>query len=149
MIYQLKNNARDLTRLTAYLQLVDKDFEISLSSKIALSEYASKILQFGHIFVITTENDEILSCIGFYCNDMTSKIAYLSFLSTIKQASGKGYARILVKNAITFSKDNDMQKIYCDSINPIAIQIYKSIGFRIYHQEFQNSYTKSFLELKI
>lgn len=47
MIYHLKNKSSDYQLLLQYFYVVDNDFEISLSRKVDLKEYASKLLQNG------------------------------------------------------------------------------------------------------
>ena len=74
MIYHLKNVSNDYLLLLQYLQEIDNDFEISLSQKVNLEEYVSKLLQNGYVYTVIDENKRnILACVGFYCNDMNTQ----------------------------------------------------------------------------
>ena len=122
MIYHLKNVSNDYLLLLQYLQEIDNDFEISLSQKVNLEEYVSKLLQNGYVYTVIDENKRnILACVGFYCNDMNTHIAYLSLLSTRMQARGKGYAKLLVNTMVECCKKRGMYKIFCDSVNPLSL----------------------------
>lgn len=130
--------------LEDYLNEVDKDFNTPLSNKISISIFASKLVEYGKVFVIK-ENKETLAMISFYCNDTITHKAYLTILSTKERARGKGYARLLITKMISICKENKMQHIYCDSVNPIAISLYKSFGFT----EYKKEENKSYLELNL
>ena len=134
----------NLNDLISYLNDVDHDFGIPISEKITINYFAEKLLTFGKVFGVK-ENEEIVSCIGFYCNDNINRNAYLPILSTQKRARGKGYARILVNKMIEECKKCEMKTILCDSINPHAINLYKSIGFVQYNSEDN----KVFLKLEL
>lgn len=150
MIYHLKNVSNDYLLLLQYLQEIDNDFEISFSQKVNLEEYVSKLLQNGYVYTVIDENKRnILACVGFYCNDMNTHIAYLSLLSTRMQARGKGYAKLLVNTMVECCKKRGMYKIFCDSVNPIAVKLYKSCGFIQYKIESCERLTKTFLKLDL
>ena len=133
MIYHLKNVPNDYQLLLHYFQTVDNDFGISLSRKVDLKEYTSKLLKYGYVYAIMDENrQDILSCIVFYCNDMDTHIAYLPLLSTRADARGKGDGKLLVNEMIQCCKQKGMCRIICDSVNPVAVKLYKSLGITEY-----------------
>lgn len=135
---ELLTNQEDLYK---YLNDVDNDFGIPLSFKIDLKSFALKLIKYGQVYVIK-EDKHITAMIGFYCNDNINNNAYLPILSTKEIARGKGYARILINMMIDKCKNVGMKYIYCDSINPIAIALYKSLGFIEYKVEEEKSYLK-------
>ena len=145
MIYHLKNVPNDYQLLLHYFQTVDNDFGISLSRKVDLKEYTSKLLKYGYVYAIMDENrQDILSCIVFYCNDMDTHIAYLPLLSTRADARGKGYAKLLVNEMIQCCKQKGMCRIICDSV-----KLYKSLGFTEYQVQRCEQLTKTFLKLDL
>lgn len=127
-----------------YLHDVDNDFAIPLSRKVVIPSFAEKLLTFGNVFVVRY-NSRIAACIGFYCNDFVGGVAHLPILSTKEWARGKGFARLLIKRMIEECKSNNMSIILCDSVNPHAIALYKSLGFIEYKKEGE----KAFLKLQI
>lgn len=134
----------NLNDLINYLNDVDHDFGIPISEKTSINSFAEKLLQFGKVFGVK-ENEELVSCIGFYCNDKINQTAHLPILSTRKMARGKGYAHILVNKMIEECKKCEMKTILCDSINPHAVNLYKSVGFT----EFRSEGNKAFLKLEL
>lgn len=118
----------DLQTFIKYLYDVDRDFGIPISEKNKIEIFASKLLTNGNVYVVE-ENCEIVACVGFYCNDVVNNNAYLPILSTKEIARGKGYARLLIHKMIEVCKNSEMKTIYCDSINPHAVALYRSFGF--------------------
>lgn len=150
MIYHLKNESSDYQLLLQYFHAVDNDFEIFLSRKVDLKEYASKLLQNGYVYTVMNETKQnVLACIVFYCNDMETHVAYLPLLSTRADARGKGYAKLLVNEMIQCCREKGMYRILCDSVNPIAVKLYKSLGFTEYQVRRCEQLTKTFLKLDL
>ena len=143
MAYEIERLS-NLGDLVNYLNDVDTDFGIPLSNKVSIDSFAEKLIKHGIVLVIRN-NDEIISCIGFYCNDIIERFAYLPILSTKKSARGKGFARLLILQMLKECKAKKMRAVFCDSINSHAISLYKSIGFIEYKREGE----KSFLEYRI
>lgn len=148
MIEELKYISSDVTRLAEYLMAVDSDFEVPLSSKTDLYIFTEKLLSKGHLLAVIEDN-VIMGINGFYCNDQINKIAHFSILSCKQEIRGKGYARRLVEKMIEICKANTMKKIHCDSVNPIAICLYKSCGFIEYRTELCDELKKTYLELRL
>ena len=144
MIVRLQSTMDDCRRLVDYLLDVDEDFGTPLSCKVQIPVYAEKILQNGRVYVIE-ENDQYLALICFYCNDCKRHIAHLPILSTKRQARGKGYARVLIQQMIADCREEHMVRICCDSVNPVAVSLYKSLGFVEDCREGLQSQTKVYL----
>lgn len=134
MIRLLHNTKQDFCLLVSYLNLVDKDFGVPLSQKQNLEVYATKLLDKGMVLGVI-ENDEIVSCIGFYCNDIENGIAYISMMSTFLKARGKGYAKSLLEEIIKICRKKGFKAIISSSINPVAISLYKSVGYEEMNRE--------------
>ena len=120
---QLVDAEKDKKLLLSYLIRVNDSFGVPLTQKVQLPDYISKLLRLGCVLVMI-EGDEILSCVAFYCNDMENRIAYCVLVSTVPQAQGKGYARLLINEMIKICKSKSFVSIETSSINPIAIALY-------------------------
>ncbi len=131
-----------------YLLKVDKDFGIPLSEKVRLDLYAIRLLANGNVLAVD-EDGELVSVIAFYSNDDRYRIAHLPLLSTIEKARGKGYARLLISEMVKVCQQAGMLKICCNSVNPVAISLYKSMGFVVVSKEQDKGFEKYFLEYKI
>lgn len=148
MIIKLSNNETDIQVLFDYLKDVDRDFEIPLSSKVNLSEFARKTLSNGHAFMVR-EDDKYVALVTLYCNDKVNVKAFLPILSVKECYRGKGYARQLVNIAINISRLYEMKTVNVDSVNPIAISLYKSVGFQSVGVDDVNGLRKEYLQLTI
>lgn len=148
MIIKLSNNDTDIQILTDYLEDVDSDFEIPLSSKVNLFEFASKALAYGHVF-IAREDDLYVALVTMYCNDKINAKAFLPILSVKESHRGKGIARQLVSIVINVARLYEMETLCVDSVNPIAIGLYKSIGFKTIDVDESHGLRKEFLQLPI
>ena len=144
MIVKLDYNENDKGILIDYLNETDADFGVPLSQKIDFASFAEKILSKGHVYMVSEDNT-YCAMICFYCNDIIEKKAYLPILSTKACARGKGYARLLIMQMINICSLYKMKHILCDSINPIAISIYKSFGFKTYKETCDNGIRKEYL----
>ena len=75
----------------------------------ALKDYLLKMLTFGRI-LIEGDGERVLGLIGFYVNDMKSKVAYVSSFVVSQEAEGKGLARQLFERFLEISKSVGMEK---------------------------------------
>lgn len=148
MIVRLNNNEKDVKILVNYLKDVDQDFGTPLSSKTNLSELAQKTLAYGHAYIVQ-ENNNVVALVTFYCNDKVNAKAYLPILSVKEECRGKGYARKLVSIVITESSHHGMHTVCVDSVNPVAIGLYKSVGFETIKVEEHYGTLKEYLQLAI
>ena len=148
MIIKLSNNETDIQILFDYLKDVDRDFEIPLSSKVNLYEFARKTLANGHAFM-ARENDKFVALVTLYCNDKVTVKAFLPILSVKECYRGKGYARQLVNIVINMSRLYEMKTVNVDSVNPIAISLYKNVGFKSVEVDEVHGLRKEYLQLTI
>ncbi|MBO5539826.1 MAG: GNAT family N-acetyltransferase [Muribaculaceae bacterium] len=134
MITQLDNIPENVIRLSYYLHQIDNDFGIPLSHKTELNAYASKLITKG-IVIVSVENNEINGLLAGYNNDTVNGCAVISILSTRSDCRGRGISRLLVDKMIEICHMSSMKKIIVDSINPIAVSLYQSCGFKIVGQD--------------
>lgn len=126
---ELTNSTEDYKAFVNFLRKVDNDFRVPLSSKCSLDQYAHKLLENGHVIAFFDVDNMILSAIGFYSNDKTNKIAYLTIMSSLSEARGMGLAKKLILKMIKICVLNGMEHVITYSVNPIAIHLYKSLGY--------------------
>lgn len=147
-MYKLQFTKTNCDKLYHYLLSVDNDFGVPLSEKANLRLLSEKLLKDGFVLA-KLENRRIVSVLCFYANDLINRIAYISIMSSKEIVRGKGYARQLITECIDICRERGMAKIQCDSINPIAIGLYKSVGFIQYKQEKYKSFCKEYLVLTL
>lgn len=148
MILVLENTSDTQHLLVEYLKFVDADFGIALSSKTNLDVYAAKLLQNGKV-IVAMEDNQIISLIGCYCNDLVNHIAYIPILSTSLYARGRGLAKSMVMFALEECRKGGMYSVRVNSINPIAIRVYQTLGFQIVKEDVIANTRRVFLEYQI
>ena len=134
----------DCAKVVQYLINVDNDFEIPISSKVSIKEYAEKLLTSGYILAIEN-NGVICGILGMYANDIVNRIGYISILSVSVNQRGNGYAKLLVEGAIKLGLEKNLNSIKVDSVNPIAVSLYCREGFVPYKKESNQFNEKVYL----
>ena len=132
-----------IAELYQFLKEIDEDFSPNLSSKVVLSEYAEKIQNKAKL-IIDIDNNIIRGLVVLYCNDLDNKNAYISLVGVKKDYRGRGIARNMMKEAIQVAKEGGMKILGIHSNNPLALNLYKSLGF-----ETKDFGEREFLELKL
>lgn len=148
MITRLNNTDNNCKKLTRYLCDVNKDFEIPLSNKVNLTVYSQKLLTYG-IVLVSINGDIISGLLAGYCNDAENGNAIISLLSVKKEFRGRGISRLLIKKMISECKKAGMNSILVDSVNPIAVTAYASMGFIIDSIESIGITNKTFLHFQL
>lgn len=148
MIQILNNTVETPKKLTQYLREVDKDFEIPLSNKVDLGIYATKLLTYG-IVIVSLDCGHFNGMLAGYCNDTKSGNATISILSVKKHSRGQGISHQLISKMIDTCRKAGMRKILVDSVNPLAISSYQSLGFQIIKGESNDDRKKTFLQYVI
>lgn len=120
-----KNIIRDF--ITEFEYLLPDPFSLHVN----LSDYSEKLNTLGETFVVT-ENNKVVGLVCGYINDLNAKQAYMQILIVSKEAQGKGYASMLIKEFIGYAKfkfTNGQVFLTVDKVNDKAENIYKHLGF--------------------
>ena len=128
--YKFVNTPEDISLLSEFLRETDNTFRIPLSAKSDIVEYATKLLAKGHVIAFRDNNGRIISCRGFYANDTEKFIAYGSMMCSLPEAQGHGLAKKLVAKMFEICKELGMKSVISRSVNPIAIHLYRSMGYQ-------------------
>lgn len=147
MIYKFRNRHNDIHRLYEYLQIVDSNFPVSLSSRVDLYAHASTLLQFGHVYA-EIECDDIIGAIAIDCNDMSNG-GTLHFLSVRSGKREPMIARRLIDIAINTCRAFGMAILKCDTANVTSSELYKALGGKSSTTEAISKETKDILYLSI
>lgn len=120
-------------QLYEFLKKVDNTFPVPISEKQNLSEYAEKLLKQATL-CCEFENEEIVSMVAGYTDNLTDNIAYIALVATVDIAQGKGYAKKLILDFINICEKKGISSahLYTHITNEKAINMYKSMGFRDY-----------------
>ena len=71
--------------------------------------------------------------VAFYCNDMATKIAYITLVLVDPRDRGQGLARTLVRRALDVAKGRGFTScgLEVSRSNEAATALYTSLGFRV------------------
>ncbi len=98
---------------------------------IDLEEYAKKIVLYADIMIASNNNNDI-GLIAIYCNDLKSKISFITSIGIDKVYQNHGVASDLLELAIKSAEQKGFQviKLEVNSKNNNAMKFYKKSGFR-------------------
>ena len=124
-----QNTATDSQVLTHLLKC-DNDFVQTLSKKVDIPAYSTRIVQ-NSITFEAWENDELVGLVAAYFNDQVNKTGFITNVSTVKDQMGKGIALNLMKRCIEYAEENNFRDIGLEvsAENENAIQLYKKFNF--------------------
>lgn len=128
IIYRIQ--AASLHDIETHLNKANKDFIPPLDQKTNIGEYAVKIL--NNAVTIEAWNDsELVGLIAVYCNNHETGNAFITNVSVIKEYSGRGISSELMKNCITYVKNDKFMSIALEvnEKNFPAINLYKKFNF--------------------
>ena len=121
----------DRPRLISFLESIDSDFPISLSSKVDLSVYVNKLASFG-VIISACIDDVILGVAAGYANDHSRRVAFLSVLGVGTDSRGAGIGSRLVaefeKQALLMGMDAVSLTTHFN--NTAARSLYSRLGYR-------------------
>ena len=117
-------------KIIDFLEKIDKDFPIPLSSKTDFESLAYKFEKDG-VICVKEKNNEIIAMVAGYMNDRERGVAYVSVVGTLKAYRGKVYAAELIEQFKKKADENSMKKIklYTHATNSAAIKMYEKLGF--------------------
>ncbi len=112
----------------SFLEEINYDFTPELSAKVSLPEFVDKI--FSKAILITVgESNMLKGLVVMYCNDEETHRAYISLVGVKQEVRGQGIAKKMLMDAIAVAKQCRMFTIGIHSNNPIALSLYKKMGF--------------------
>lgn len=115
--------------LLDFLQCVDSDFTPTLSEKVELLEWSTKVLSRAS-YIACVNQHQLVGLLVFYCNNLDTRCAYISLLGVRADYRGRGYAREMLQQTIKSVREQAFNKIGVHSNNLRAITLYQSLGFK-------------------
>lgn len=135
IIVKLENNEENQCKLFHYLEKTDEDFNIPLSTRVDLLEYAKKMLQKGIVIAAFCE-DEMVGIMGFYCNSEETSKGYITIASLTKRAQMEGYnVRDFFHACNLIALKKGIKEFYVEAVDRRAALLYKRMGFTEICQE--------------
>lgn len=143
-------NEISLSEFSAFIDATEQDFVPPLCSRIYVADYYYKLHKNAEI-IICLHNDKLVGLIAFYCNDIKTKTAYITFIAVLSAYRGHKIASLLLEKAAKASSENGMYKIKIDTNNEVAYKCYLRNDFKLIETTFLPEYNlnRYFLEKEI
>jgi len=127
----LANTEQDLEEcLLPFLLEVGSLFDPPLSERTDIPEFARRVLEHGHVLCVRDAVDT-KAIMGFYCNDMTTRLAYMTILAVKREYRRQGLARLLFGKALEMVTAAGMSRVRLrTTANHPVIKMYREFGFR-------------------
>ncbi|WP_027157198.1 GNAT family N-acetyltransferase [Methylobacter luteus] len=116
--------------IAEHLLSCDADFVPPLSGRVEITDYAKKIAGKAARFEAWS-GDKLVGLVAVYCNDPKKRIAYITSVSVLRESTGKGIAKSLMRQCIARIKALGMHQVRLEvaSGNMPAIGLYEKSGF--------------------
>ena len=115
----------DLDRIEQVLTMFDNAFPRPLSERLgSLRDYARKLSESAVVDIVSLDN-EIAGFSAYYCNDVSTKQAFLTQIAVAGAYRGKRIGNILLEACIETSRQKGMEKLLLevDDDNIAAIKL--------------------------
>lgn len=117
--------------LLIFLEQINSDFIPTLTTKVNLNEFVEKIREKAVLICQRNTDNELVGLVVLYCNNTMEHKSYISLVGVLKDYRGCGIAKTMLNEAISYAKESGYYVLGIHSNNPIAIQLYKKLGFCI------------------
>lgn len=148
-IRNIQDDSLKIKKLVCFLNEIDNDLPISLSSRVNIDQYAEKIYHNSEMCMRMDENNRIISLVSGYINSDT-KIAYITIIGTLKDFRGKGITVDLLYDFEKKARQENMNEIVITThvTNEAAISLYKKCKYQIVKIDNETVYMNKKLEDK-
>ena len=113
-----------------FLKKADHTFPVPLSQKQDLLSYAHKLQERATICAFW-ENDEIISMVAGYTDNLEHGLAYIAIAATLECGRGRGLASMMLQEFLNICKDKGVNAVhlYTTPSNKAALHLYQKLGF--------------------
>ena len=143
MIHQFKPREVGKARIVEFLTKCSNAYPLEIGNT-ELDQWPQKIDQYAEAFCYLDENGIITAALFFYCNDLQSKQAYVTFICSLP-GTPQGTAYELHKRYIEYSRNQGMlfSRLEVLKSNTHALAFYNRQGYC----EVEDHDTKLLLQL--
>lgn len=119
----------DVDKIYVFLTRINNEYNPPLDTKVELRQYAEKIFDSAILFVEIGNETDIVGMVVLYCNDENAKKAYIPLVGVLPTYQHRGIASKLMKEAVSFVREQGYKLIGIHSNNLVAVNIYSKLGF--------------------
>jgi len=125
-----KLNCASESEIANHLRHCDQVFVPSLSSRVSIDAYATKLFQRAQRFE-AWHDIQMMGLVAVYCNDPMKHAAFITSVSICPCYQGMGFANKLLSNCIHHLKAQSFIQIELEVAchNTNAVKLYRKLGF--------------------
>lgn len=137
----LINDIDGLERLDSFIYKMDSNYLLPSDNDVELKDYSKKLIENAYNFILVEDNNDI-SILSIYVNDLLTKTAYCSSIGILPTHQGRNIAPILIDFGIQFSKEMGMELIKAEvnKSNSKMITLFTRYDFHISSETEKDSY---------
>lgn len=130
MTVEYRRNAATAAEVTTHLTACDADFEPRLSTRVELAPYSQKLVAQAERFEAWSQG-ALVGLVAAYCNDTTSKRAFVTSVSVTPGWGGRGIGAQLMRACLAHAASVGMREVRLEvgRANARAIGLYVKLGF--------------------
>ena len=138
---EIKRNLATAAEIATHLRACDGNFVPPLSQRVALDDYALKIVQRAERFEAWS-GEQLAGLVAAYCNDCAFQTAFVTSVSVLPAWHGEGIASRLLQACTASVRQTGFKriKLEVDAHNIAATRLYEKHGFAVSHIR-NNSHT--------
>ena len=123
----------DLDKIEHILTMFDNSFPRPLSERLgSLRDYARKLSESAVVDIVSLDH-KIAGFSAYYCNDVSTKQAFLTQIAVADEYRGRSIGNILLEACIETSRQKGMEKLILevDDDNTAALKLYAKYEFTL------------------
>lgn len=127
---EFSEDTADAARIRAHLEACDANFVPRLSDRIDLTDYAAKLAAKARRFE-AWDRGELVGLVAAYCNEGNRQRAFVTNVSVLPQAQGRGIASQLIGRCISEARGAGFGRLELEvgTANSRALALYARHGF--------------------
>lgn len=129
---EIRRNQACTAEVSAHLRACDAAFVPPLSQRVALDDYAEKIVSRAERFEAWS-GACVVAFLAAYCNDLERRTAFVTSVSVLPPWHGKGIASRLLQACIEYVRESGFERIELEVElqNTAAFNLYQKYGFEV------------------
>lgn len=130
--FKITRDTADAAAIRSHLSACDAVFIPRLSDRVDVSAYAAKINANAHCFEAWS-GEALVGLVAVYCNAPERATAFITSVSVLPHAQGKGLASQLMERCLAGTRELNFQRVELrvGTGNASAIALYTKLGFSV------------------
>lgn len=126
----------DLSAIQSFLETIDADFVVPISSSVSLPELAIKFYTYATLCYKESDG-RISALVAGYTKNAPDNIGYISLVAAEKEQRNKGICTKLVSEFLEIARSQGLSAVhvYTHISNTAAVAMYRKNGFQVIDED--------------